>query len=81
MYSWAYYSLDANDGYNTESLDEITNAFLDVALCCMICHMAHENWQQMAPDADSDSEEESFQPEEPQNESEPESESDFATFS
>jgi hypothetical protein len=44
----------------------------------MICHMVHENWQQMAPDADSDSEFESFQPEGPQSESEPDSE--FATF-
>jgi hypothetical protein len=72
-----------NAAYNMSSFSVITNALLDVALCCMICHMVHENWQQMAPDADSDSEEESFQPEEPQSESEgePESESDFATFS
>ena len=66
--------------YIAQSFSILTNSLLDVALCCMICHMVHENWQQMAPDADSDSEskQESFQPDEPQSESE--DDSYFASF-
>ena len=83
MYYWAFYYFGDVALYNMSSFSVITNTFLDVALCCVICHMVHENWQMMVPDADSDSEGESFQPEELQSESEgePESESDFATFS
>ena len=60
----------------------MTIALLDVALCCMICQMVHENWQKMAPDTDSDSELESIRPEGPQSESEAEDkpEDAFATF-
>jgi hypothetical protein len=69
--------------YRFEELVILTYALLDVALCCIICLMVHENWHQMAPDVDSDSELESFHQEQPQSQSEGENEpgSDFATFS
>ena len=80
IFLWANTHTPLQVTENIESFTILTNSLLDVALCGMICHMVHENWQNFAPDADSDSELESAQPDEPHSESEGGSDSDFATF-